>query len=177
MLCILPSLFARYVRSPMPPRYHSWTQHWYYITDTSGIEAFHPPQKDSLSMNSQTTNLDMENEILLHVRFDALCALIWLGIIPILAVDTLLGISFKNCIIREIFSSKCKPVPWGSHPVSIFVSSKFSKLSKSTTTVDSKPTGNTFGTGTEVEKLSTPIHTARRALLQPHTVFLMIVSF
>lgn len=66
----------------------------------------------------------LHETILLHLRIGDLTARVWSGIVPILAVDVLLGTSFIDLFVRSNFPSERKVVPWYSQLVGILVNSK-----------------------------------------------------
>lgn len=106
---------------------------------------------------------------LLHFRFSAICAWVWLGIVFNRAVKTLLGNSVIDHFIRAIFDSKRKVVPWLFSAVAISVSPKHSKSSNPKNVVVNTLIGDIVKTDIQVTKMPTPIRIERLVHSQPHT--------
>lgn len=69
----------------------------------------------------------LNGPILLLFYLDELTTLIWLGVVPHIAIDIFLGSTFIGCFIRRIFSSQCNVVHQLPRPVAIIVHSKSSQ--------------------------------------------------
>lgn len=111
----------------------------------------------------------MHGKILLHVRWVPLYVRISFNFGRNLAVDISLGTLFIHRFIRRIFLSEQKVVPLHSHAVAIYISTKISKSSNSTTAVVSTPIGNADKTDIDMAETLAAVHMALLALLQPQT--------
>lgn len=116
--------------------------------------------------------LDVEGNILLHVRFESLFARVWFGVMPDLEFDMLLITSFINRFVHGIFPSKCKVVPWHSHSVTIRFTNHYQKPASSKE-VSLIPENKLCK---HVEKSAIAICIARKVVLEPHTQHSVLVT-
>lgn len=110
--------------------------------------------------------LRMEETILLHVRLDYLCVIVWFDIVLYLAVDMLLSTSFIDCFIRKIFRSERKFVLRRFHPVAILSAMQCNypiRTSASHVTVPLQDQSN------DDEASPHPIRTAQQTVLKLHS--------
>lgn len=115
----------------------------------------------------------MKGTILLHDRLGDLCARVWFGIVPNLAVGMLLGTYFLVHCIRGIFQVEGKVVPWHSHPVAIILATQHSHHIYTIT-----PHFAVFLDKTSKGKkvISIPARIARQTVLKPHSKHFVLVT-
>lgn len=110
--------------------------------------------------------LHMNRKILLHERFGAQWVRLWLSIVPNLAVALILGTSFIDLLICNIFSSRGDIVPTHFPWVALLVSSQAFKSLRPTIAAVNTLVGDTHEADIEIEEIPASIRMARKPLLQ-----------
>lgn len=113
--------------------------------------------------------------MLLHLRLRKLSTRISFRVAPHLAVEIILGTSFTDRLVRGIFSSERKVVPWHPQAVAILVHKRTPQDTHKSSNVSPNPAQGVDhnvcpDTGYDAVRL------AKKVVLQPHTQHHVLVS-